>query len=58
MAGRFDRPSLNSSGIFLTGHFCWHTPQPLHSFSSILRALRRMVALKLPMKPSSFSSSE
>ena len=57
MAVRVPSPSLNSSGIFLFGHFWMHSPQPVQSFSSSFRAFLRTVTLKLPMKPSTFSTS-
>ena len=50
--------ALNSLGIFFVGHFCVQAAQPVHTFSSMPRAFLRIVALKFPMKPSSFSSSE
>ncbi len=54
MAGRRLRPMSNSLGIWVVfdlpwGHFVWHSPQPVHRFSSTERAFLRIFTSKLPM---------
>jgi len=50
-------PWSKSLGIFFFGHLVMQMPQPVHLSSSTERALRRTVTEKLPMYPSTFSTS-
>src|SRR5665647_1413045 len=57
MAVRKLMPALNSSGIFLEGHFCQQEPQPVHFAKSTLLAFSRIFTSKFPIKPVTFSTS-
>src|SRR4030042_2727920 len=54
---RLPIPASKTSSTTFLGHFSQHTPHPVHKSWSIKRARFRMVTVKFPIYPSTFSTS-